>query len=89
MGPILILIILALLLGGGGGYYGYRRGYYGGSGFGGILGLVVVVQARTARRSADQSETNARSLAVGAANDRAAAKRGRQSERRRVDHELA
>ena len=39
----LILIIVVLLLFGGGGFYGYRSGYYGRGGFGGILGLLVVV----------------------------------------------
>ena len=41
MSTILIIVVLVLLLGGGGGYYGYNR--YGGSGLGGILGLVLVV----------------------------------------------
>ncbi len=41
MSTILIVIVLILLLGGGGGYYGYNR--YGGSGLGGVLGLVLIV----------------------------------------------
>ncbi len=41
MSTILIVVVLILLLGGGGGYYGYSR--YGGSGLGGVLGLVLVV----------------------------------------------
>jgi uncharacterized protein DUF3309 len=38
---LLIIVLVLLLLGGGGGYYGYRS--YGNAGFGGALGLVVVV----------------------------------------------
>ncbi|HLZ67284.1 MAG TPA: DUF3309 family protein [Aliidongia sp.] len=41
MGTILIIVLLILLLGGGGGYYGYSR--YGGRGFGGALGLVLII----------------------------------------------
>ncbi len=41
MTTILIIVVLILLLGGGGGYYGYSR--YGGSGLGGVLGLILVV----------------------------------------------
>jgi hypothetical protein len=41
MGLILILVILFLLFGGGG-YYGYRRGYYGGRGYG-LVWLVLIV----------------------------------------------
>jgi hypothetical protein len=40
MSTILIIVLLILLLGGGG-YYGHSR--YGGSGLGGVLGLVLVV----------------------------------------------
>ncbi len=40
MGTILIIVVLILLLGGGGGYYGYSR--YGGTGLGGVLGLVLI-----------------------------------------------
>jgi len=43
MSPILIVILVIFLLGGGGGYYVHGR--YGGSGRGGILGLVVMVLA--------------------------------------------
>jgi len=38
---LLIIVLLLLLLGGGGGFYGYRS--YGNAGFGGALGLVLVV----------------------------------------------
>jgi hypothetical protein len=38
---IVIIVVLLLLFGGGGGYYGYRR--YGGSGLGGVLGLVLII----------------------------------------------
>jgi hypothetical protein len=38
---LIIIIILVLLFGGGGGYYAHNR--YGGSGLGGVLGLVVIV----------------------------------------------
>jgi hypothetical protein len=41
MGTILIIVLVLLLLGGGGGYYGYNR--YGGRGFGGAMGLVLIV----------------------------------------------
>jgi hypothetical protein len=41
MGTILIIVLLVLLLGGGGGYYGYST--YGGTGLGGVLGLLVLV----------------------------------------------
>jgi hypothetical protein len=40
MSAILIIVLLIVLLGGGGGYYGYNR--YGGPGFGGALGLVLI-----------------------------------------------
>jgi len=40
MSTILIIVLLILLLGGGG-YYGHSR--YGGSGLGGVLGLVLVI----------------------------------------------
>lgn len=40
---LILLIIILILLFGGGGFYGYRRGTYGGRGFGGILGLALVV----------------------------------------------
>jgi Protein of unknown function (DUF3309) len=40
MSTILIIVLLILLLGGGG-YYGHSR--YGGSGLGGVLGLILVV----------------------------------------------
>ena len=40
MSTILIIVLLILLLGGGG-YYGHSR--YGGTGLGGILGLVLVI----------------------------------------------
>ena len=40
MGPIIIIILLVLLLGGGG-YYAHGR--YGGSGLGGVLGLVLII----------------------------------------------
>ena len=39
---LILLIIILVLLFGGGGYYGHRQGYYGGRGFGGIIGLLVV-----------------------------------------------
>jgi hypothetical protein len=39
MSIILIVVVLVLLFGGGG-FYGHRQGYYGGRGFGGILGLL-------------------------------------------------
>jgi hypothetical protein len=42
MGTILIIVLLILLFGGGG-YYGYSR--YGGTGLGGVLGLILVVVA--------------------------------------------
>ena len=41
MSLILIIIVLVLLFGGGGGYYAHRN--YGGTGLGGVLGLVVIV----------------------------------------------
>ncbi len=41
MSTLLIIVVVILLLGGGGGYYGYSR--YGGSGLGGVLGLVLVI----------------------------------------------
>ncbi len=37
---IILLVIVLVLLFGGGGYYGYSR--YGGSGLGGVLGLVLI-----------------------------------------------
>jgi hypothetical protein len=37
---LLLVILILFLLFGGGGYYGYRSGYYGTGGFGGIIGLV-------------------------------------------------
>ena len=42
MSLLLILVVLFVLFGGGG-YYGYRRDYYGGRGFGSLLGVLVVV----------------------------------------------
>jgi hypothetical protein len=42
MGTILIIVLLIVVFGGGG-YYGYNR--YGGSGLGGVLGLVLIVFA--------------------------------------------
>jgi hypothetical protein len=41
MSTILIIVLVVLLLGGGGGYYAHGR--YGGTGLGGVLGLVVLV----------------------------------------------
>jgi len=41
MGTILIILLVILLLAGGGSYWGYNR--YGGTGLGGVLGLVIVV----------------------------------------------
>src|ERR1700733_5160350 len=41
MSTILIIIVVLLLLGGGGGYYAHGR--YGGTGLGGVFGLVVIV----------------------------------------------
>ena len=41
MSTILIIIVLVLILGGGGGYYAHGR--YGGTGLGGVLGIVVLV----------------------------------------------
>ena len=41
MGTILLIVVLILLFGGGGGYYAHRN--YGGTGLGGVLGLVVLV----------------------------------------------
>jgi hypothetical protein len=41
MSLLLIIIVLVLLFGGGGGYYAHRN--YGGTGLGGVLGLVVIV----------------------------------------------
>jgi hypothetical protein len=38
---ILLIIVLVLLFGGGGGYYAHGR--YGGTGLGGVLGIVVIV----------------------------------------------
>jgi hypothetical protein len=41
MSLIVIIIILVLIFGGGGGYYAHGR--YGGTGLGGVLGIVVIV----------------------------------------------
>jgi Protein of unknown function (DUF3309) len=41
MSTLLIIVVLVLLFGGGGGYYAHNR--YGGTGLGGVLGLVVFV----------------------------------------------
>jgi hypothetical protein len=41
MSTLLIIVLVVLLLGGGGGYYGYNR--YGSRGFGGAIGLVLVI----------------------------------------------
>ena len=41
MSTILIIVVLVLLFGGGGGYYAHRS--YGGTGLGGVLGVVVLV----------------------------------------------
>jgi hypothetical protein len=41
MSPLLLIILIVLLFGGGGGYYAHNR--YGGTGLGGVLGLVVLV----------------------------------------------
>ena len=41
MGTILLIVLLILLFGGGGGYYGYS--HYGGTGLGGVLGLVLII----------------------------------------------
>ncbi len=41
MSTILIIVVLVILFGGGGGYYAHGR--YGGTGLGGVLGLVVLV----------------------------------------------
>jgi len=43
MSMLLIIVVLVVLFGGGGGYYGYNR--YGGTGLGGVLGLVLVAVA--------------------------------------------
>ena len=50
----LILIVVVLLLFGGGGFYGYRSGYYGRGGFGGILGLLGYCQADRIRNGTSQ-----------------------------------
>jgi hypothetical protein len=42
MSIILIVVVLVLLFGGGG-YYGHRQGYYGRTGLGWILGLLVII----------------------------------------------
>ena len=44
MGFILLILVLLFLFSGGG-YDGYRSGYYGGRGFGGGIGLIIVVVA--------------------------------------------
>jgi hypothetical protein len=41
MSLLLLIIVLVLLFGGGGGYYAHRS--YGGTGLGGVLGLVLIV----------------------------------------------
>jgi hypothetical protein len=41
MSTLLIIIVVVLLFGGGGGYYAHNR--YGGTGLGGVLGVVVLV----------------------------------------------
>jgi hypothetical protein len=41
MSTVLIVVLVALLLGGGPGYYGCKR--YGGRGFGGAMGMVLIV----------------------------------------------
>jgi hypothetical protein len=41
MSTILIIVVLVLIFGGGGGYYAHGR--YGGTGLGGVLGVVVLV----------------------------------------------
>jgi hypothetical protein len=41
MSILLIIIVLVVLFGGGGGYYAHRS--YGGTGLGGVLGLVLIV----------------------------------------------
>ncbi|MGO8914927.1 MAG: hypothetical protein ACLQJR_03365 [Stellaceae bacterium] len=40
---LLLIIVVLFLLFGGGGYYGYIREYYGSRGFGGLLGVLIVV----------------------------------------------
>jgi hypothetical protein len=40
---LLLIVVLLFLLFGGDGYYGYRGDYYGGRGFGSLLGVLVVV----------------------------------------------
>jgi hypothetical protein len=40
---ILIILLAIFILFGGGGYYGYNRGYYSGAGYGGALGLIVII----------------------------------------------
>jgi hypothetical protein len=39
---LVLIVVVLLLLFGGGGFYRYRSGHYGGRGFGGILGLLVL-----------------------------------------------
>jgi hypothetical protein len=41
MGTILLIVLLILLFGGGGGYYAHSL--YGGTGLGGVLGLVLII----------------------------------------------
>jgi len=41
MMTILLIILIVILLGGGGGYYAHGR--YGGTGLGGVLGLVLAI----------------------------------------------
>lgn len=43
MDLIFILLLVLLVFGGGFGYYGYRRGAYPVGGFGGILGICVLL----------------------------------------------
>ena len=43
MSTILIIIVLLVLFGGGVGFYGRNQGWYGNGGFGGIIGLVLVI----------------------------------------------
>lgn len=40
---LLILIVLLVVFGGGFGFYGRNAGWYGNGGFGGIIGLVIVI----------------------------------------------
>lgn len=41
MNTLVIIIILLILFGGGGGYYAHRN--WGGTGLGGVLGLVLLI----------------------------------------------